>query len=148
MLAAGNACRSYGQYDAALPHYQTILQAQAQGKRAEAIQMMREKAQDAVDATRIYRALDLSRARSGTYRGSAQGFRGPVYVEVTTADGAIRDVKVADHREDWFFRSLTEVPRQLVARQGVEGVHAVTGATITSNSIVNATAAALAKALP
>ena len=146
ILAAGNACRSYGRYDDAVSHYRKVLAVQPVGKRAKAIRMVQQKARDAVAATEVFRKLNLSRARSGTFSGSAQGFRGPIRVQVTLADGAIREIKVTEHQEDWFFRSLTEMPRQLVARKGVEGVHAVTRATKTSDGIVNAVAAALAKA--
>jgi len=53
-------------------------------------------------------------------------------------------VRVAKHREKQFYSALKDIPQQIVTRQSVEGIDAVSGATVTSQAIVNATAKALA----
>jgi len=146
-LAAGNAYRSHGRHRQAMGLYRRLAKLKPQGKRAKGLQRMKKLGQQSIAATEIYQGLDLGKARDGTYTGVGEGFRGPMQVNVVIADGAIEAIKVVKHREDWYFRSLTEVPRRLVKRQGVKGVHAVTGATYTSNGIVNATADAIRKAL-
>ncbi|MBT7162831.1 MAG: FMN-binding protein [Victivallales bacterium] len=146
-LAAGNAYRSHGRYSDAMGLYRKLTRIKPQGKRARGLQRMKTLGQQSTAATEVYQDLDLGNAKDGTYRGGGEGFRGTMQVDVTIRDGAIEDIKVVKHREDWPFRSLTEMPRRLVERQGVKGVHAVTGATNTSNAIVNATGDAIRKAL-
>lgn len=48
------------------------------------------------------------------------------------------------HKERQFYSPFTDTPSQIVAKQSVKGVDAVTGATMTSEAIINATAKALA----
>ena len=56
----------------------------------------------------------------------------------------IVSVRVTKHEEKQFYSALTDTPSQIVKKQGVKGVDAVTGATMTSEAIINATAKALA----
>ena len=109
--------------------------------------MNKTHARDAIQAIKVFEMLDLSRIPDGQYEGTASGFRGPLQVRVTVKAGKIIDVKVIRHKEDRFYTSLTEVPRQIVETQGLKGVDAVTGATVTSNAIINATAQALGRAM-
>jgi uncharacterized protein with FMN-binding domain len=60
--------------------------------------------------------------------------------------GRLESVRVTDHKEKQFYSALTDTPRQLVDKQSIQGVDAVSGATITSEAIINATAKALANA--
>ncbi|MHC4353293.1 MAG: FMN-binding protein [Planctomycetota bacterium] len=48
------------------------------------------------------------------------------------------------HKERQFYSAFTDTPNQIIARQSVKGVDAVTGATMTSEAIINAAAKALA----
>ena len=66
-------------------------------------------------------------------------------VEVTVTGGRLESVKITDHKEKQFYSSLTDTPAQLIKRQSVQGIDGTSGATITSQAIVNATAKALAK---
>jgi len=67
-------------------------------------------------------------------------------VSVTVAGGRITDIHVAEHHDKQFFAALTETPRLIMEQQSLRGIDATTGATVTSDAIVNATAKALAKA--
>ena len=57
----------------------------------------------------------------------------------------IEDVKVTQHKEKQYYSALTDVPSQIIAKQGVKGVDATSRATITGDAIINATAKALAQ---
>ncbi len=81
----------------------------------------------------------------GTWKGSAEGYEGPVEVEVTVAEGKITAVKVTAHKESAPGKALTEIPKRIVEKNSTE-VDAVTGATISSKAIMGAAAAALKKA--
>jgi uncharacterized protein with FMN-binding domain len=140
-LAAGDVCRQHGKYDDALKFYQKAV-AVKQGGRD--IKRNQERAQAAVESVQVFQRLDLSKVADGSYTGSAQGYRGPVEVQVVVKGGRIESCKVTQHKEDMCYGAPTAVPEQIVANQGVKDVDAVTSATITSTAIINATAKAIA----
>jgi uncharacterized protein with FMN-binding domain len=148
-LYAGDACRVVGRYDDAIEYYEKILQLRGTTEQQRnQYTRTQERARASIAAIRIYDSLDLSTIPDGTYRASTRAYAGPIHVSVTIEDGKITDVKVTQHQEKQFYSSITDTPRQIVAKQGVQGVDAVTGATITSEAIVNAVAKALGEAMP
>jgi len=146
-FAAGNACRSHERYDDAIEYYEKIVAMRATGKRAEGINRFKRRAREAIQTIKVFEALDLSKIADGAYRGSADAFRGNLEVEVNVQSGRIESVRVTQHKEDWFYTSLTTIPARIVEAQGLKGVDAVTGATYTSVAIVNAAANALGRAM-
>ena len=146
-LIAGDARRIEGRYEEAVAYYQKVLAARATGNAQKRVGRNQQRARTNIEAIRIFDSLDLSKVADGTYRGESPAYAGPLQVEVTVASGRIASVRVVAHREKQFYSALTDTPKQIVARQGVEGVDAVTGATITSEAIINATAKGLAKGL-
>ncbi|MDR1321428.1 MAG: cell wall-binding repeat-containing protein [Gracilibacteraceae bacterium] len=86
----------------------------------------------------------------GVYEGSAQGRNGAVTLSVTVdGDNAISAIAVTAHQETTdYWNQATAVIAQILSAQGVSGVDAVSGATLSSRAIINATASALAKADP
>ncbi len=53
-------------------------------------------------------------------------------------------MKVTRHREKQYYASLTDTPARIIKKQSLKGISATTGATLTSEAIINATAKALA----
>ncbi len=84
---------------------------------------------------------------AGTYTGSAPGKNGDVTVEVTLSSDAITEVKVTDHAETAGIAdpAIEEVPAAIVEAQSLS-VDTVSGATITSQAIIDASKAALESA--
>ncbi|NLG85744.1 MAG: FAD-binding protein [Firmicutes bacterium] len=83
----------------------------------------------------------------GTYEGEAPGHNGPIKVSVTFDENAIKEIKVVAHEETEgvgtpVFDRLAE---EIVEQQSL-GVDALTGATLTSHSFINAVAACVEKA--
>ena len=58
---------------------------------------------------------------------------------------AISDVKVTKHKEKQFYSSIELTTAQIIEKQGVRGVDTTSGATVTSEAIINATAKALCR---
>ncbi|MDR0570679.1 MAG: S-layer homology domain-containing protein [Clostridiales Family XIII bacterium] len=83
--------------------------------------------------------------RQGVYLGAAQGRGGSLAVYVTVgADGKISAVEIGDNGETAsYLNSAKAVIPKIIEANGVEGVDAVSGATISSRAIINAVAAAL-----
>lgn len=83
----------------------------------------------------------------GTYTGSAQGFGGPIKVQVKIKKGKIASVKIlsAEKETKSFFDKAKALTRTIVNKQTAD-VSAISGATYSSNGIINAVKNALAKA--
>jgi uncharacterized protein with FMN-binding domain len=143
-LAAGDACRRAKRYDEAVGYYRRVL---AIGRGDRHLRKQKARALSAMEAVTAFEHLDLSRVPDGTYRGRDFGYKSEIEVEVAVAAGRIQSVRVTREREDITLSSLTEIPRRIVEKQGLRGVDAVSGATMTSEAIVNAAAKALAGAI-
>ena len=84
----------------------------------------------------------------GVYTASADGFGGPIIVQVTVAGDAITDITIVSYDGEtgsYFARGRKVVSRILESGTPV-GVDAVSGATYSSTGILNAVKQALAKA--
>ncbi|MBG9982173.1 FMN-binding protein [Aerococcaceae bacterium DSM 111020] len=81
----------------------------------------------------------------GVLEGTAEGHNGPIKVEVSVEDDKITDVKVIDHEESdgYSDKALEDIPAAIVKENGTD-VEVVSGATKTSEGIINAVEDALA----
>ncbi len=89
-----------------------------------------------------------SKSGSGnTYTGTAEGKNGDVTVEVVYEDDEIKSVTVTDQQETEGIAdpALEQIPEAIVKAQ-TPNVDTVSGATVTSQAIINATKAALESA--
>jgi uncharacterized protein with FMN-binding domain len=139
-LAAGDACRQAGRYVKAVEYYQKLFN-MTKNKNIKA------RAQDGIDAIRLVEGLDLAKVRDGTYTASTMAYAGPLEIQVTVRAGRIADCRVTKHQEKQYYTSIADTPAQIVAKQGIKGVDAVSSATITSEAIMKATVKALAKGM-
>ena len=142
-LAAGDICRVAGRYTEALGHYQKVVDAPSGGRD---LKQSKGRAQASIDAIKLVDTLDLKKVPDGTYRDASLGYSGQVNVEVQVAGGKIADVKVTQHTEKQYYSAITDTTRQLIAKQGAKGVDATSGATITSEAVINASLKAVRKA--
>jgi uncharacterized protein with FMN-binding domain len=140
---AGDVCRDAKRHEDAIAYYQKVLSAAKPAKRHEHYV---ERARANMEAVRIFDSLDLRRVRDGVWSAASLGYRGDVEVGVVVKNGRIESVCVREHEEDGYFYNLCDplLLKAIVRQQGVKGVDAITGATVTSEAIINATAKALA----
>ncbi|HHV78367.1 MAG TPA: FMN-binding protein [Firmicutes bacterium] len=91
--------------------------------------------------------VPASKYKEGTYTGEAQGQNGPVKVSVEIKSDRISAVKVVEHKETPGISdaAIERVPRAIVEKQSTE-VDAVSGATVTSKAIMQATKKAIQQA--
>lgn len=84
----------------------------------------------------------------GVYRASSAGKVGQVPVTVTIEDGAITDIRVGQNSEVAAMAEKAQryVIPQILELQTTEGVDTATGATLTSDAIIDAVAQALERA--
>lgn len=86
--------------------------------------------------------------KDGTYEGTGKGYGGDIKVELVVSGGKITDFKAVEHKEtpgisDPAFEGIKE---QLIEKQTTEGIEVVSGATSTSNGLIEAANEALPKA--
>lgn len=146
-LSAGDACRTAGKLDDAVDYYKYVLTLPASGRMAKRIRRNQQRAQANIQGIKLYDSFKLSNVPDGTYCGTEIGFAGNIRIEVTVAKGRIESVKVTRHEEKQFYSAIENIPAQIVEEQGLTGIDAISGATITSDAIINATAKALAGAM-
>ena len=94
-------------------------------------------------ATPLYAMAEAIPA-NGVYEGSEKGMGGAVKFAVTVEYGKISDVEVLEHKETAGISdpAIEQIPQAIVEAQSTD-VEAVTGATVTSEAIKEAVAAAL-----
>ena len=99
------------------------------------------------EAASTNEATEEAKGVSGTFEGEAQGMGGPVKVTITLEDGVLTDVKaVGDDETPGIGTPVLEtLPGEILKNQSLE-VEAISGATITSDAVIEATKAALAEA--
>ncbi|MBE5987803.1 MAG: 4Fe-4S binding protein [Paenibacillaceae bacterium] len=80
----------------------------------------------------------------GTYTGTGQGFRGETKTSVTVENGNITDITVLSYEDDkpYFSKAVEKVTAEIINSQSTE-VDAVSGATFSSNGIMESVANAL-----
>ena len=80
----------------------------------------------------------------GTYKGSGEGFRGDIDVTVTVENGVITDITVDSYKDDkeFFQKAKSSVIFGIIKSQSTD-VDAVSGATFSSNGIIEAVKNAL-----
>jgi uncharacterized protein with FMN-binding domain len=143
LLMAGDACRTAGRFTDALKFYERALNTPDPGMGRAQRNIDRARAN--VEAIRMFELSDLSKVNDGKHTASAPAYEGPLTVEVAVQGGRIDSVEVTRHTEKQFYSAITDVPAQIIAKQGVKGIDATSRATITAEAIINATAKALAE---
>ena len=101
-----------------------------------------------VAATALMAAGAQAAYKDGTYTGEGKGRESQIQVQVDVKGGKIAAVQVLKHGETEMIIAApieTMIP-EIVAKNGVEGVESVGGATLSSEGIKAAVADALAKA--
>lgn len=88
--------------------------------------------------------LELASIPDGTYTGEGQGFRGTTSVSVTVENGKITDITVVSYQDDesFFVRARDTIISEIINAQSLS-VSCVSGATFSSNGILEAVANAL-----
>ncbi len=85
----------------------------------------------------------------GVYTGTAMGFGGEITVSVTIENGFIVSIDVPSHElEDPAYYAMAEALLSDIVNEQYADVDTVTGATFSSQGLINAAAEALGKADP
>ena len=101
-------------------------------------------ASDAASAAAVSEAPSAGLYADGVYTGSGTGFRGTTSVSVTVSGGMITAIQVTSSRDDakYMSRAKSTIISAILNKQSI-GVSTVSGATFSSNGILEAVANAL-----
>ena len=143
-LNAGDAFRTAGRLDEAIEYYQKVIDIK-KARNPQYLKRYVARATESIEAIRLYDRADVQNVADGTYGGASTGYNGEMKIEVEVASGKIERVRVTQHREKQFYAAISDTTKQIVDKQGIQNIDGTSGATITSQAIVNATARALAK---
>jgi uncharacterized protein with FMN-binding domain len=144
-ILAADALRQAGRLDDSIDYYQQVLDSK-NFRNDDYANRFKARARESMETIRLFDQADVTVVADGSYSDRSTGYNGQLSVRVDVSDGRIESVRVTDHKEKQFYSALTDTPAQLIQKQSVQGIDATSGATITSQAIVNATAKALAGA--
>ncbi len=101
-------------------------------------------APSASDSATSAAAADTGSYTDGVYTGTGSGFRGNTDVSVTVSDGMITAITAVSYQDDekYFSRAESTVISSIICQQSVD-VSTVSGATFSSNGLIEAVADAL-----
>jgi len=150
-MFAAEICRAAGRYDQAVGYYEKAIAGMSNnpfGSRGRGGgRDTGTRANANLEVVKMLNKLDLKKVPDGTYTSSTMGYGGILYVKVSVARGRIVSVEVTQHVETYsYFVRAVQTARRIVSKQGFKGVDTISGATITSDAIINAAAKALANA--
>jgi uncharacterized protein with FMN-binding domain len=146
-LLAGDACRAARDFTKATEFYQKVLNVPKPAKPGEEIKRDQERAAATLEVIRLFDTLDVSRIPDGTYPGKSLGYYGLLEVEAVVKARRIEEIKVTYNPDRQYFHAVDESIRRILERQTVHGVDAISGATVTSEAVIRATAKALSSGM-
>ncbi|MDF2519733.1 MAG: flavocytochrome c [Clostridia bacterium] len=86
-----------------------------------------------------------SGSNSGVFTGESKGKNGPIKVEVKIENAEIKDIKIVENHESDFTKNIFEqLPKSMIAANTAD-VDVISGATLTSNAIIEAVKDAIKK---
>ncbi|MEQ9936906.1 FMN-binding protein [Pectobacterium polonicum] len=91
---------------------------------------------------------NVAQYKDGTYIGKAQGKAAEVEVTVSIKDGKIANAEVRKHgdTEAMMLSATDQIVPELLEKQDINKVDAVTGATLSNQGVINAVKQALEQA--
>lgn len=143
-LAAGDSLRAANRLDEAVDFYKQVI-SENRARNEEYKQRFHARARGSIEAIQLFDRVDFQNIKDGKYVDQSTGYNGPVKVEATIASGTLTSLKVTSHKEKQFYAALTDTPKQVIEKQSIRKIDGTSGATITSQAIIHATARALSK---
>lgn len=146
-IYAGDACRTAGEFEKAIEYYEKVLAVpEGPNRTKEYMERNTKRAVANIVGINTFNLLDITKIPDGVYNGDSIAFAGQLYVAVTVKNKRITQVTVTRHEEKQYYSSIDDIPKQIIERQSLKEFDAISGATATSEAIVNATAKALVAA--
>lgn len=98
------------------------------------------------DSQKTQEADENIKYKDGTYIGTAKGFRGDTQATVTIKKSKIKKISISSQDDEAFLKRAMTLVDVIIKKQTAEDIDVVTGATYSSNGILNSVKDALKKA--
>ena len=147
-VLAGDACRAMERFDEAEQFYEKAMAIPAEGKMKEQIARNHGRAQATMEMIQLFDRLDVANIKAGVYEGKSYAYAGNVYVEAGVQDQRIQSLTITSLSDKQYYHAVNQTVQRILKKQTVKGIDAISGATITSEAVVRATAKALAQGIP
>lgn len=142
----GDVYARMGDTDKALEHYRTAIDTFPRSRQPYGRHLLHRQAtrvQAKIDLI-VRKTLDVARIANGTYRGASPGYAKTLHATVVVRDGRFADIRLR-HEEKIDQGATTLIPQRILAKQSLQ-IDGITGATVTTQAIVDAVCDALRKA--
>ncbi|MDA1277260.1 MAG: FMN-binding protein [Verrucomicrobia bacterium] len=146
-VLAGDACRTVEKYAEAQQYYAKAIQVPAEGKNKEQITRNHDRAQATIEMIRLFDRLDIAQIKEGVYEDKSYGYAGNVYVEASVRDKRIQTLAITSLSDKQYYHAVDQTVQRILKQQTVKGIDAVSGATVTSEAVIRASAKALSQGI-
>ncbi len=144
-LLAGDALRAAERYDPAVAYYRKTLEMVAQGPFRDQIDRNRRRAEGTIELIELFDKLDFKKVTEGTYEDKSYGYAGNVHLKTQVANGELKTVTITSLSDKQYYHAVDATVEKIIKKQSVKGIDAISGATVTSEAVIRATAKAMAQ---
>ncbi len=144
-VLAGDALRTAKRYDEAIPYYRQAIALEASGPLQEQITRNQRRAQETIELIELFDKLQFTNVASGVYEDLSYGYAGNVELKTEVEDGVLQRIQITSLSDKQYFHAVDATIKKILKQQTVQGIDAVSGATVTSEAVIRATAKAMAQ---
>ena len=134
--------RNQGRFKEAKIGYDALIQAYATLNMPRFVEASRQMAELCAAMP-----IDMKKLKDGVFSASAKGYEGDITLEVTVKKGRLIGLRVTQQKESRPLKALDVLPQRIFQTQS-PSVDGVSGATITSCSVMAAARRAISQAQP
>ncbi|MBT5706546.1 MAG: FMN-binding protein [Verrucomicrobia bacterium] len=147
-LLAGDALRAAERYDDAVGYYQKTLALEVSGPNRDQIDRNQKRAKGTVELIQLFDKLDFKEVAEGEYEDKSYGYAGNVYLKTVVANGRLNEIEITSLSDKQYYHAVDATIKKIIKQQSVKGIDAISGATVTSEAVIRATAKAMAQGTP
>ncbi|MCR5737164.1 MAG: FMN-binding protein [Eubacterium sp.] len=127
--------------------YQSFAQKRDQEVSAYNKQTKQSKKEWEIESKKLSGVQEVALYQDGEYMGTGKGYGGEIEVSVSIKDGKIANVKIVSAKNETpdYIKEVSSITEDIVAFQDTD-VDVISGATLSSNGVLDAVDEALAKA--
>jgi uncharacterized protein with FMN-binding domain len=144
-LLAGDALRAAERYDDAVGYYQKTLALETSGPNRDQIDRNQKRAKGTVELIQLFDKLNFKEVAEGHYEDKSYGYAGNVYLKTSVANSRLNEIKITSLSDKQYYHAVEATIKKIIKQQSVKGIDAISGATVTSEAVIRATAKAMAQ---
>ena len=144
-LLAGDALRNAERFEEAISEYRSVLGLSATGPNQSQIDRNRRRAEGTIELINLFDRLNIAEVADGEYEDKSYGYAGNVELKTSVTGGRLTEIKITSLTDKQYFHAVDATIKKIIRAQSVKGVDAVSGATVTSEAVIRASAKALAQ---